>query len=137
LGAQGDSQVIAWSTATIGGIPITQSIPPSTIDQKDLERQCKDRTKEIVTAKKAITFGISTTVASVCSSIRHDTHNVCPISHFQPKFGCCFSSLVKLGRKGIVKEISMSLESDEQVAIVQSANQVKEVVDHINENYRD
>ncbi|QKX57740.1 uncharacterized protein TRUGW13939_04860 [Talaromyces rugulosus] len=137
LGAQGDSQVVAWSTATVGGIPIAQSIPPSTIDQKELERQTKDRTKDIVRAKQATTFGISSIVTSICSSIRHDTRNVRPISHFQPEFGCCFSSLVVLGRKGITREINMSFESEEQAAILRSANELKETMDRVHENYQD
>ncbi|KAJ1715697.1 hypothetical protein NYO67_2130 [Aspergillus flavus] len=39
LGVHGDSQVVAWSIATIGGIPIDEVLPPDTLDRGNLEKE--------------------------------------------------------------------------------------------------
>lgn len=130
----GGSQVVAWSTATIGGVAIDVSLPPSTIDRAELEEDCKNRSERIIRAKGTIPFGIGSTVASFCSSILLNKRNVRAVSHFQPDFGCCLSLPVILGRKGIVSTIKMPLSSDEEAAIAGSAKTLRTTIDRVNES---
>lgn len=130
----GDSQVVAWSTATIAGVPIDKSILPSTFNQADLENECKHKSQSILQVKGATPFGTGSIVSSICSSILLDKRNVRPISHFQKEFGCCFSLPVVLGRKGIIKTIHMPLNSDENADIAKSAKTLKGMIERINED---
>lgn len=134
LGVHGDSQVVAWSSATIGGIPIDKSLPPNTFNEAELANECKHRSQSIIQAKGATPFGIGSIVASICSSIFLDKRNVRPISHFQPEFGCCFSLPVVLGRKGIVRTIQMPLNGDEKAEIAKSAKRLRGTIEQINED---
>jgi L-lactate dehydrogenase len=131
LGMHGDSQVVAWSAATINGVPIDEFLKPDEFTHADLAEECKDRTESIILAKGSTPFGIGSAVASICSSILFDKGDVRPISHLHQEFGCCFSSPVVLGRKGIVKAVQMPLSSDEKADIVKSAKKLKDTLDRI------
>jgi len=134
LGVHGDSQVVAWSGATIGGVPIDKALPPNTFNQAELANECKYRSQSIIHAKGSTPFGIGSIVSSICSSILLDKRNVRPISHFQPEFGCCFSMPVVLGRKGIIRTIQMPLNSDEEADIAKSVKRLRSTIEQINED---
>ncbi|UKZ76933.1 hypothetical protein TrVFT333_004648 [Trichoderma virens FT-333] len=54
LGVQGESQVTAWSAATIGGVPIDKCLSnEKTINRAELSNECKNRSQTIVRAKGA------------------------------------------------------------------------------------
>ena len=129
----GDAQVTAWSTATIGGVPIDKSFPPNHFSHAEFENECKRRSQTIIQAKGATPFGIGAVVARICSSILVDKRNVRPISHFQEEFGCSLSMPVVLGRKGIIKTIQMPLNSDEMAGIAHSADRLKGIIKQIDE----
>lgn len=129
LGVHGDGQVVAWSSATINGIPLDKVLSPDTFGHQELAKECKERAETIFTAKGATPFGTGSVVASMCASILFDKREVRPVSHFQPEFDCCFSLPVVLGRKGIMKTIEMPLESDENAAIARSAHRLKSTIE--------
>ncbi|KAH6624698.1 hypothetical protein B0J18DRAFT_479196 [Chaetomium sp. MPI-SDFR-AT-0129] len=135
VGVHGDSQVVAWSAATINGMPINRSLLPDTLQHADLADECKHRSESIIRAKGATPFGISSVVSSICSSILLDRGDVEPISHFQPEFSCCFSLPVILGRKGIMRVIAVPLDSHEQADITQSAKRLRDVVERIQNDH--
>lgn len=132
LGVHGEEQVVAWSNATIGGVPIDKALPPNTFDAAELEHECKHRSRTIIQAKGSTPFGIGSIVSSICSSILLDKRDVRPISHFQPEFGCCFSSPVVLGRKGIVGTIQMPLNDDEKAGIAELAKTLRQSIEQMN-----
>lgn len=129
LGVHGDGQVVAWSSATINGIPLDKVLSPDTSGHQELAKECKERAETIFTTKGATPFGTGSVVASICASILFDKREVRPVSHFQPEFDCCFSLPVVLGRKGIMKTIEMPLGSDENAAIARSAHRLKSTIE--------
>lgn len=130
----GNSQVAAWSTATIAGVSLDKSLPHGTINHAELVKECRERTQSIIHAKGSTAFGIGSVVCSICSSILLDKRNVRPVSHLQPEFGCCFSLPVILGRKGIIRTIQLPLNSEEQAAVAESANTLGATIERINED---
>ncbi|BCS17640.1 lactate/malate dehydrogenase family protein [Aspergillus puulaauensis] len=132
LGVHGDTQVTAWSSAAVGGIPLKKALPPGKlIKEKDLENECKNRSRSIIRAKGATPFGIGTIVSSICASILFDKHNIRPVSHFQPEYGCCFSYPAVLGRTGIVHTVHMPLSMDEEQRVTESVTAMKEKLDKV------
>lgn len=134
LGVHGDNQVVGWSLATIGGVPIHTSLPSSAINRAELEKECKQRSQDIIEAKGTMPFGIGSAVSSICASILFDKRNVRAVSHYQPDYGCCLSMPVILGRKGIVGTIKMPLSSGEETAIADSANTLRATISRIRES---
>ena len=135
LGEHGDSQLVAWSTASISGVPLDDAVPPDTFNKLELANECKHEGQRIIDAKGAIAFGIGSVVARICSSILFDEREVHPISHFQPEFGCCLSLPAVLGRKGITKTIALPLSEEEKRELIESGKVVKEMVQGLMDEY--
>lgn len=135
LGVQGASQVVAWSTAMIGGIHIDKSLTRDDIfDRKELADECKYRSQRIIRAKGSIPLGIGSIVCSICSSILFDKRRVRPVSHFQADFGCCFSLPVVLGRKGVIRTLQVPLDSNEMADLNKSADELRAAIEKVKEN---
>ncbi|KAJ5293567.1 hypothetical protein N7508_008388 [Penicillium antarcticum] len=115
LGVHGESQVVAWSNATLCGVPIDKALPSNSFNPTDLANECKQRSQKIIQAKGKISFGIGSAISRICASIIFDRRNVYPISHFQPEWSCCFSLPVVLGRSGIIRTVQMPMNRDEKV----------------------
>jgi len=133
LGEHGDSQFVAWSCASIAGVPIDKAIAPETLNRVHLAEECKHEAQHIVKAKGSIAFGIGSIVAGICSSILFNKRDVRPVSHFQPDLGCCLSLPVVLGRKGIVHTVHLPLTTGEKAKLQESGDAVKEIVQDFTE----
>ncbi|KAH0830869.1 hypothetical protein AYO21_11682 [Fonsecaea monophora] len=126
LGEHGDSQFVAWSHASIDGVPIAEALPPQAFDREELADECKREGQRIVDTKGVIAFGIASVVSSLCSSIIFDRRDVRAVSHFQPDLGCCVSLPVVLGRHGVVKPLPLVLSAEEKAKLAESGKIVRE-----------
>ncbi|OQU96551.1 lactate/malate dehydrogenase, NAD binding domain-containing protein isoform 1 [Cladophialophora immunda] len=126
LGEHGDSQFVAWSHASIDGVPIDEAVPPREFSREALADECKREGQRIVDTKGAIAFGIASVVASICAAVLFDRRDVRPVSHFQPELGCCVSMPVVLGRHGVVKPLPLPLSAEEKAKLAESATVVRE-----------
>ncbi|KAH2200056.1 hypothetical protein KXW59_003664 [Aspergillus fumigatus] len=133
LGVQGLDEIVAWSTASVHGLPLASAVPGNTFDPVQLTHECKQISQAIIKAKGAMPLGIGAIISMICLSILGDQRHVLPISHFQEEFGCCFSLPVVLGRKGILRTISMPVNGEEWDGIVKSAAALNETIEHVNE----
>lgn len=128
IGEHGDSQCVAWSSAEIGGTPITQF--PG-IEKKDLElfaQQTKDKAYEIIACKGSTSFGIATCVAAICEAIIFNQNIIIPLSTYIPEYDTVFSMPVVLNEKGIEKIIPILLNNDEQTKLSTSAQQLHKLL---------
>lgn len=121
LGEHGESQFVAWSIASVGGIPLDQACPRDAFNRSELAAQCRHEVQRAVDAKGVMAYGIGSVVSSICSSILFDKLEVYPLSHFQPELGCFLSLPAVLGRKGIVKTIPLKLNDEEQAKLAECA----------------
>ncbi|KAL2192463.1 lactate/malate dehydrogenase [Corynascus similis CBS 632.67] len=133
VGIHGDSQVVAWSNATVNGVPLDKFLPPNVSDmgRADLEDECRFHAESIVQVKGSTPFGMGSAVASLCASVLLNRGDVRPVSYLQPDFGCCFSLPVVLGRKGIMRTIGMALDDNEKAILSRSATKLREKMDRI------
>jgi len=134
LGEHGDSQMVAWSTATIGGVPLAGVVDESQIDREKIADETKSKAAAIMEAKGATAYGIGGVAASICKSILFDQRNILPVSHYQEDLGVCLSMPAVLGRKGIVRTIPMPLNDKEKEAVKKSAESLKEVIQEAEKN---
>ncbi|KAK1758274.1 lactate dehydrogenase/glycoside hydrolase [Echria macrotheca] len=134
VGVHGENQVPAWSTATVGGVPLDTALPAGQIDRAALADECKHFSDDVIRTKGSTPFGIGAIIASLCASVLLDRRNVRPVSHFVPEFGCCVSMPAVLGRQGIVRTIQMPLAQEEGEAVAESAGVVKKQLDRILED---
>jgi L-lactate dehydrogenase len=127
LGEHGDSQFAAWSSAKIGGIPLSEY--PG-VQQKDLEVlaiEVRDKAYEIISCKGATYYGIAACVARICKAIIFDQKLVLPLSVYNEKFNICLSMPVVLGENGVEKILSVPLNDNEEKKLAESAKTLKEL----------
>ncbi|KAK4238365.1 lactate/ malate dehydrogenase [Achaetomium macrosporum] len=131
VGVHGEPQVVAWSAATINGVPIDKFLQ---LDHAALEGECKHRTESLSQAKGVTPLGISAAVSSICSSILSDKGDVRTVSHYQPDLGCCFSMPAVLGRKGLLQIIQVPLDRNEEARLARSAKRLRDLIDRVEQN---
>lgn len=110
-------------------MPLHQCLLPGTdLDRKAIALETKDKAAKIIEAKGATAYGIGALSAAICKSILFDQRIVWPISHWIDDLGCCLSLPVILGRKGIVRSLSMPLNKEERDLLDKSADLLKELI---------
>lgn len=152
LGEHGESQVVAWSHVSIGGIPLEEAVLSSTksdttaagsadeggkggggggirIDKDAIAQETKQKASVIIQAKGSTAYGIGRVASSICRTILFDQRDVLPISHYQEDLEVCLSTPVMLGRKGVIQRIEMPLNEKEKEALAKSAESLKQVIE--------
>lgn len=134
VGVHGDSQVVAWSDATIGGIPMSKELGANTLEFEKVANEGMKRLQMMIRFKGSTPLGIGAAISSICSSIMRDQRNIHPICHMQPEWGCCFSMPAVIGRGGVAKKIDLPLDSTEQMALEKSVKALRSTFEKVNEN---
>ncbi len=85
LGEHGDSELAAWSSATVGGLPINDfcELRGHFSHEESMDRifeNVKNSAYEIIKRKKATYYGIAMAVRRICEAIVRDEKSVLPIS---------------------------------------------------------
>jgi L-lactate dehydrogenase len=127
LGEHGESQFVAWSLASIGGVPLSEALPE--IDKEAVAEETKNKASSIIENKGATNYGIGGVAASICKSILFDERNIRPVSHWQEGLDVCLSVPAVLGRRGVVRTVNVPLSGEERGKLEGSARALREVID--------
>ncbi|KAG9193959.1 L-lactate dehydrogenase [Alternaria panax] len=133
LGEHGESQFVAWSMASIGGVPLTSFLSSSSgqgtsIDKSAIATETKNKATNIIENKGATNYGIGGVAASICKSIFFDEKIVRPVSFYQDSLDCCLSMPAVLGRKGIVRSVPLPLSQEEVAELEKSGKALRSVI---------
>lgn len=133
LGEHGDSQVAAWSSVTIGGIPLKDYEKQTGIklNREQISEHTKNGGAEIIGLKGATFYGVAMAVSTIVEVILKDSHAVLPVAHvlgeeFGDWAGISFSLPCKIGKQGIEQAFMISVDEEEKAAIDQSAAILKD-----------
>ncbi|KAF1939257.1 L-lactate dehydrogenase A [Clathrospora elynae] len=130
LGEHGETQFVAWSLASIGGVPLLQALPPGVkLDKEAVAEETRNKASIIIENKGATNYGIGGVAASICKSILTDQRNVRPVSHYQKGLDVCLSIPAVLGRRGIVRTVDVPLSDEEKGLLGKSAKALRDVID--------
>ncbi|KAF2854568.1 l-lactate dehydrogenase-like protein [Plenodomus tracheiphilus IPT5] len=130
LGEHGDSQFIAWSSASIGTTPLSLALPNQlTADFKaSISAHTRGAAGAIIAAKGCTSYGIGNIAASVCKYILFDSRSVRPLSFYQPELGCCLSMPAVVGRKGIIRAMPIQLDEIERGELERCAEGLRGII---------
>jgi L-lactate dehydrogenase len=128
LGEHGESQFVAWSRATIAGVPLSKVVPEEKINREQIAKETTNKAANIIKVKGATNYGIGAVTASICKSILFDHRNVRPVSHWIDDLKCCLSLPVILGREGVVRTIPLALDEQEHKALQKSAEALRGLI---------
>ncbi len=132
LGGHGDSMVPLASSATVGGVPVTQLIGADRLEE--IIQRTRDGGAEIVGLLKdgSAFYAPSAGVTDMVAAILRDEGRVMPVSVLlQGEYGIedTFVGVpVKLGEGGVEEIIEVDLSEDEVGALHASAEHVQETV---------
>ncbi|KAA8621495.1 Mdh Malate lactate dehydrogenase [Pyrenophora tritici-repentis] len=131
LGEHGESQFVAWSLASIGGVALEKAMPSDTkgIDKEAIEEETRNKASSIIQNKGATNYGIGGVAASICKSVLFDEKIIRPVSCWQAGLGVCLSVPVVLGRKGVVRVLDVKLNDEEKGKLEKSAKALREVIE--------
>lgn len=137
LGEHGDSELIAWSSAHVAGIPLEDFFNMRLSGSYELFRDevsslVRNSAYEIIAKKRATYFGIAMAITRICECIVRDEKSVLSISNFlQGEYGLddvALSTPCIVGKDGIEVHMPPSLNYLEQAQLKESAAQLKGVI---------
>lgn len=137
IGEHGDSELAAWSSATVAGLPIDDFCElrghfNHAEATEQIFQNVKNSAYEIIERKKATYYGIAMAVKRICEAIVRDEESILPVSCYMNGengiSGVVLSMPAILGANGIEKLIPVSLNEEECVKLKRSVETLKEVL---------
>lgn len=137
LGEHGDSELIAWSSAHVAGIPLedfyNMRIEDGSYDKfrRETTELVRNSAYEIIKKKHATYYGIAMAVRRICSAIVRDEKSVLSVSNYmQGEYGIsdiALSTPCVVGADGIEVRMPPSLNYREQEQMKASAQMLQDV----------
>jgi L-lactate dehydrogenase len=141
LGEHGDSEVLVWSSAKVGGVPIqnfARQVGVSLTEERksQIDDGVRHAAYRIIENKGATYYGIGAGIAQIVQAIRDDERRVLTVSSLTTSVeafkGLCFSLPRVVGLKGVLTELRPDLSSEEDLVLKKSAEILKEAAVSLN-----
>lgn len=140
LAEHGDSEFAAWSTVTIGGMPLLNNTvlgrPYDAAAMQALFEQVRDAAYQIIEGKGYTNWAIGLVISELISIILDDRKSIQPISvRLNGEYGLhdvCVSVPARIGRHGVERLIELKLTPEEQQALERSAQLMKSSIERVN-----
>ncbi|MDO4583737.1 MAG: malate dehydrogenase [Planctomycetia bacterium] len=132
LGGHGDTMVPLASCASVGGIPVSQLIPPQRLEE--IIQRTRDGGAEIVKLLKtgSAYYAPAAATAQMVEAIVRDKKRVVPVAAYCEKEygvgGYYVGVPVVLGANGVEKILELEMTETERAAFQKSVDAVKELV---------
>ena len=140
IGEHGDSEIAAWSSANVSGIPIHDFCEMRGHFDHDtamtkIAENVKNSAYEIIEKKGATYYGIAMSVRRICEAIVRDEKTILPISSMQHNnhgiSDVALSMPAIVGKDGVESTVPISLSEEEEKALKASADTLKKVIDEV------
>ena len=133
IGEHGDSEIAAWSSANVSGVPIHKFCEMRGYTDHDAE--VKNSAYEIIKKKGATYYGIGMSVCRICEAVVRDEKSILPVSSYiEGKYGLdgvCLSMPTIVGSDGVDCLIPYELSDEELAQLHKSADTLKEIFDSL------
>lgn len=143
IGEHGDSEIAAWSSANVSGVPLNDfcELRGHFQHEESMERiaeEVKNCAYEIIAKKRATYYGIAMSVRRICEAIVRNERSILPISRMiHGEYGIegiVLSMPAVLGEEGVQTRVSIALNEDEQKKLKQSADTLTSVIKELDLN---
>ena len=140
LGEHGDSQVLAWSCAKAGAIPITAfaaqvGAPITDAVRAEIDSRTRNVAYTIVAGKGSTYYGIGAGLARIVQAIGMNEQAVLSVSIVTPEVegvrDVALSVPRVIGATGVTAEIFPDLDPDEHAALGRSARLLRDLFDSV------
>lgn len=140
VGEHGDSEVLTWSTATVGGMSLDEFavMQKVTFDdqiRQDIDTRVRRAAYTIIEGKGATYYGIGSALARIVRVILSDQRAVLSITSVMPEVAGVHDVSVALphlvGGEGMLATLPLPLSDDEHQALTASARIIRDAVDSL------
>ncbi len=140
LGEHGDSEVLAWSSVKVGGVPLpdfAQQIGRYLTEEviARIGEGVRNAAYRIIEGKGATYFGISAGLANIIQTIRDDERRILTVSSLTSAVaeleGTCLSLPRLVGAEGIIAEFRPDLSDGEREGLTSSMQILREAVNEL------
>lgn len=140
LGEHGDSEVLTWSTVTVGGAGLDEYCKHGNIEmgektRSDIDNRVRNAAYKIINGKGATYYGIGGAIAKIANVILHDQRSILTVSvPFEDgNRGLKISMSLPhiLGGSGIVKHIPLRLSDSEDKELERSRSVIASALEDL------
>ncbi len=137
IGEHGDSEIAAWSSANVSGIPLHDFCEMRGYFNHDdamreIAEDVKNSAYEIIEKKSATYYGVAISVKRICECIVQDEKSILPVSAMIHGMygiqGIALSLPAVLGENGVETHVPIPLNAAETAKLNDSANTLREIV---------
>lgn len=137
IGEHGDSEIAAWSSTNISGVPLDDFLEMRghmhpDMDKQEIAEKVKNSAYDIIAKKHATYYGIAMSVRRICECIVRDEKSILPISTMMHgDFGIedvCLSMPTILSTEGVETHIPIELSEKEHTSLKKSADTLKNII---------
>lgn len=138
IGEHGDSEIAAWSSANVSGIPLHKFCEMrGHFDHekatKIIAQNIKNSAYEIIEKKKATYYGVAMAVKRICEAIVRDEKSILPISSMiHGEYGIkdiCLSMPAIIGKDGVETHVPIQLNEEEISNLKKSAQTLQDILE--------
>ncbi|WP_455147930.1 L-lactate dehydrogenase [Clostridium sp.] len=136
IGEHGDSEIAAWSSTNVSGIPLNDFCEMRGHFNHDaamdaIAEKVKNSAYEIISKKQATYYGIAMSVKRICECIVRNERSILPVSAMMHgEYGIediTLSMPAIVGIGGVETHVPIALSEEEAKKLVESAGKLKEV----------
>lgn len=136
IGEHGDSEIAAWSSTNVSGIPLNEFCEMRGHFNHDaamdaIAEKVKNSAYEIISKKQATYYGIAMSVKRICECIVRNERSILPVSAMiHGEYGIediTLSMPAIVGIGGVETHVPIALSEEEAEKLVESAKKLKEV----------
>jgi len=143
IAEHGDSEVLTWSLAAVGGMPLDSFVSLRGIDLSEPVRQAIDRQVRgaaytIISGKGATYYGIGSALARIVKVILHDQRSVMTVCLPTPEVvgvpNVTLSLPRLVGGNGVLETFALPLNEEETHQLRKSAQVIRRALDELGDD---
>jgi L-lactate dehydrogenase len=134
VGEHGTSEVLLWSSASVGGVPLDELLQREGHRLEDVRRDVEDSIRyaniTIIEGTGASQYGIGAVSARLAEAVLRDERAVLPVAAYNPDYDVTLSLVSVLGANGVERTYEPAMSAEERAALERSAASLRTAVKH-------
>jgi L-lactate dehydrogenase len=139
-GEHGDSEVVLWASAAVGGVPVLVWDDPdlprlSAAERDSIGRQVAQAGYQVLRGKGYTNHAVALAAARIIEAVLYDEHQVLPVSSLLTGYAgisdVCLSVPSVVNRTGVLRVLPVPLSGEERDGLYRSARAVRAVLDRL------
>jgi L-lactate dehydrogenase len=134
VGEHGTSEVLLWSSASVGGVPVSELLEREGHRIEDVRRDVENSIRyaniTIIEGTGASQYGIGAVSARLAEAVLRDERAVLPVAAYNPGYDVTLSLVSVLGAHGVQRMYEPAMSAEERAALERSAATLRAAAAH-------